>query len=174
MGENEIGGLLLTSLVLALAVVAVAWGQRPSSAKTSNALGGAGFSLGDSWLTAFTFVFALVGALAGGGSWFSVVCLFFALLVGLSPLAYRATAANGSGSLGGYILAAVMVLWAAFGFLLTFSLLASASMAPVGSSLAQFLMMLVVVPAIPLIAVYAYSRLAAQFAARAGGSVSFL
>lgn len=171
MGGSEIDGILVMSLVLAALVAVTAWVNRPASLRWDSSLGKASFEFQESWISVFTLVFALAITLIGGGSFFSVLGLFFAMLVAFSPLVYRALAGEGTGSVGGYLLSAVMCLWAAFGFILTFALLVSGSGASLGATLSTGLMGFVTMLAILLIAVYSHGRIAATLKARSGGVI---
>jgi hypothetical protein len=93
---------------------------------------------------------------------FSMLSLFFALLVALVPLLYRAVGAP-TGTVGGFLVACAATLWAAFGILFSLGvLLSQPSQASVGQSgLATVLMMAVIILTVPLIAAYAHGKISA-------------
>ena len=161
-------GVLVASFVLALLVVWIAWLHRGQGVKGSTPLPDATFDFQQSWLSTFTALLAILGTLNFSGLAlsndvsFSVVNLFFALLVAVAPLVYQALATpGGKGTAGGFVVACIATLWAAFGVVLSLGLILGQvnQTADGQSGLATTLIMAVIVLTVPLIAVYAHAKL---------------
>jgi hypothetical protein len=165
---SAFAGVLVISFVLALLVVVVAWFQRGQNVKGSDPLLDVTFDFQHSWLSTFTVFLAVLGAMNfsslafSSDPSFSLLSLFFALLVALAPLLYRAVGAP-TGTVGGFLVACAATLWAAFGILFSLGvLLSQPSQASVGQSgLATVLMMAVIILTVPLIAAYAHGKISA-------------
>jgi hypothetical protein len=163
---SPFAGVLVISFVLALLVVLVAWVQRGQSVKGSDPLLDVTFDFQHSWLSTFAALLAILGALnfsslaLSSDPSFSMLSLFFALLVALAPLLHKALGAP-AGIVGSFLVACAATLWAAFGMIFSLGvLLSQPSQASVGqSALATLLMMAVITLTVPLIAAYAYGRL---------------
>jgi len=160
------GGVLIIGFVLAFLVVWMAWAQRSQSVKASDPLPDATFDFQKSWLSTFTALLAILGSLNLSGLAFasdpsySVLNLFFALLVAVAPLVYVALGATGKGTVGGFLAACVATLWAAFGVVISLGvILSQVTQASQGPELATILIMAVLVLTIPLIAAYGYGKL---------------
>src|SRR3972149_571133 len=98
------GGVLIIGFVLAFMVVWIAWARRSQSVKASDPLPDATFDFQKSWLSTFTALLAILGSLNLSGLAFvsdaaySVLNLFFALLVAVAPLVYVALGASSEGT----------------------------------------------------------------------------
>ena len=193
--SSELVFVLVASLALSVLLVAVAWRQRAAGIKGSDPLANVAFDLQESWLSTFTGLIAILGTISltgfvvvssgtGSGSSFTILSLFFVLLVAAGPLAYRA-----SGTVGGYLVAAAAALWAAFGVIFSLGLfLVSISQQVEGGltgfdgssatvpGLATLLMILVIVILLPMIASYAHGKLTTIMGSRKAlsGGVNFL
>ncbi len=180
---SAFSGILVISFVLALLVVLVAWVQRGQNVMVSDPLLDVTFDLQQSWLSTFTALLAILGALnfsslaLNSDPSFSMLSLFFALLVALAPLLYKALGGP-TGTVGGYLVACAATLWAAFGILFSLGvLLSQPSQASVGQSdLATLLMMAVITLTVPLIAAYAHGKLTSllRSSKTLAGNVTFL
>ena len=193
--SSELVFVLVASLALSVLLVAVAWRQRAAGINGSDPLANVAFDLQESWLSTFTGLIAVLGTISltgfvvvssgtGSGSSFTILSLFFVLLVAAGPLAYRA-----SGTVGGYLVAAAAALWAAFGVIFSLGLfLVSISQqvdggltgfdgsAATGPGLATLLMIAVIVILLPMIASYAHGKLTSMLGSRKAfsGGVTFL
>ncbi|MCL5428929.1 MAG: hypothetical protein M1347_03875 [Chloroflexi bacterium] len=192
--SSELVMVLSIGLALAFVVVWSAWLQRGSGITAKDPLADASFDFQESWLSTFTGLIAILGTISissfafissgsGTGTSFTILSLFFALLVAGGPLAFKALAsANGTGTVGGFLLAAAATLWAAFGvifslgmFLLEIGTQVEGGFEGGEPGLATFLMMAIIVILIPMIASYAHSKLTSMLKGRkAFGGVSFL
>jgi len=192
--SGELVFVLATGLVLSVLIVANAWLNRGSGIIGNDPLPDASFDFQESWLSTFTGLIAILGTISissfalatSSGSSFSLLSLFFAVLVAGGPLAFKAlSSANGTGTVGGFLLAAASTLWAAFGviFSLAFFLHEIGLQVEGGGlegggqvGLATFLMMASIAVLIPMIASYAHSKLTSMLGSRKAfsGGVTFL
>ncbi|HKY78387.1 MAG TPA: hypothetical protein VI688_04235 [Anaerolineales bacterium] len=160
--------VLPISFVLALVVTLSIWNQRGSSIKASSPMPDVTFDFQHSYLSTFTALVALLNALNFSGLAlnndvsFSILNLFFAALVALAPLVYRALGTPaGKETVAGFMLACGATLWAAFGVVFSLGLILSQAIQTIGGQavFAPILMMAVIALALPLIAAYAHARL---------------
>jgi hypothetical protein len=194
--SSELVLVLVISLALSFVVVWSAWLKRGSGVAGSDPLPDANFDFQQSWLSTFTGLVAILGTISissfaflssgtGSGTSFPLLSLFFAVLVAGGPLAFKAlSTANGTGTVGGFLLASASTLWAAFGVIFSLALFLGEVTGQVEVSfegiaqpgLATVLVMGVVVLLIPLIAVYASNQLASMLSSRKAlsGHVNFL
>ena len=183
--------VLATGLALAILVVVSAWMNRGAGITGKDPLPDANFDFQESWLSTFTGLLAILGTISltgfvtvssgsGSGSSFTFLSLFFVLLVAGGILAFKAlSAADGTGTVGGFLLASAATLWAAFGVIFSLALffLELSQQAEGGQpGLSTFLMIAVVVLLIPMIASYAYTKISNMLKSQKafGGGVSFL
>ena len=157
-----LGGVLAVSFVLAFVVILSAWRQRGAGVKASLEMPNATFDYQQSWLTTFAALLAILGALNfsslvfNGDISLATLSLFFAMLVAASPLVYKAM-----GTLGGYIVASVATLWAAFGVVWSLGLVLNQALVVIEgqTEVATILMVGATLLIIPFIAVYAHKKM---------------
>jgi hypothetical protein len=189
--SSELIFVLAIGLALSIVVVVSAWMNRGAGITGKDPLPDASFDFQESWLSTFTGLIAILGTISissfafissgtGTGSSFPVLSLFFAVLVAGGPLAFKALAtANGTGTVGGFLLAAASTLWAAFGVIFSLSMFFMQLSSQTGEGdfeISSFLMVGAIVLLIPMIASYAYSKLSSMLGSRKnfGGGATFL
>lgn len=192
---SELVTVLAIGLSLAFVVVWSAWLQRGAGITGKDPLPNAAFDFQESWLSTFTGLIAILGTISissfafissgsGTGSSFTLLSLFFAVLVAAGPLAFKAlSASNGTGTVGGFLLAAGSTLWATFGvifslgiFLLEIGTQVEGGFEGGAPGLATFLMLAVIVILIPMIASYAHTKISSTLKSQKAfsGGVTFL
>lgn len=162
------GFVLPIGLVLAIVVVASAWNQRGAGVKSSDPMD-ASFDLQQSWLSTFSGVLAILGSLNLTAIALNIdpaypfLNLFFALLVAVAPLAFKALGGKGEGTVGGFLVASAATLWAAFGVLISLGLMLNQVVLGVEIEplIPTLLSLGVVIVALPMIAAYAHGKLSA-------------
>lgn len=176
------GAISVVGFVLAALVVWAAW--KASGRHAGEAMPGASFDFQESWLSTFTAIIAVLGTLnisnlfASEDVSSSVLSLFFAVLVVAAPLVYKALVnADGKETVGGFVLASFLTLWATFGVIFTIGFVLDQINLVYGQQdLAGFLTMAVIVLLTPLVAAYAHGKLISLLKSQksARGEVNFL
>jgi hypothetical protein len=164
-GASSLGGILAISFFLAWLVIAAAWAKRSSSVKANDPMD-VNFDFQGSWLSTFTALVAILGTLNISGLAvssdvsLSVLSLFFAVLVAVAPLVYKASGAGGAGPVGGFLMASGLTLWAAFGVIFAIASFLNnvVSIFEADATVATVLIMAVLTLTIPLIAIYAHGK----------------
>lgn len=163
MEGSQVGALLAVSIIVAVLVAWSAWRQRGAGIKSSDPMPGASFDFQQSWLSTFAGLLAVLGSMNLSSMLFTndvtfpILSLFFAALVALGPLVYKALGET----VGAFMAAAMATLWAAFGVLISLglALYQVIQLSETQPQLAALMIMGLIVFILPLIASYAHGKI---------------